>query len=140
MISFSTINCKSQNTTMLVSYFITDHYDTPKDLPEGCVLAHKIVEKVAGKKMKSIGLHEIINYDFTSTFVWDGVDKKELSKNSWDRVLEAIQARGARNRMSVWVKNEDVKHNGLTVKWNEGTVYSVYLLPQVGIFSCFSET
>ena len=47
---------------------------------------------------------------------------------------------GTINRSSVWVDNEDIKCNGLTVKWSEGEVSSGRLLIQVGTLSSFNET
>ena len=90
--------------------------------------------------MKPIGLDQIVNYGFISTFIWYGADKKDSAKNSWARVSEAIQVRGARNRTSVWFSNEEIEYNGLTIKWCERKVSSVHLIPQVVLFTGFSET
>ena len=66
--------------------------------------------------MEPIELHQIINYDFTLTFVQDSSDNKEALKGSLARISEASPVRGVRNITSSWVNNEDVKHNILEVK------------------------
>ena len=72
--------------------------------------------------MKPIGLHQIVNCEFTSTFVSDSADIKDSSIYSWSLVSEASQAKVSRNRTSVWVNNEEIKCNGLIVKWYKGAV------------------
>ena len=56
--------------TLLASYLIIGHNYKPNEILCGHALSHKIVEQVAGKKMKPVGPRQISNCGFTLTFVW----------------------------------------------------------------------
>ena len=75
-------NCMAQIKSLLVSHFILGNYYKPKEFTCGYFLSHKIIEIVAKKKMKPIGLNQIVRCDFISTFLWDGSDKKDFAKDS----------------------------------------------------------
>ena len=70
MAGSSLLNNTDQITTLLVSHFVPGKLDKLKNLPDRCVLCHKIIEIIARKKMRTIRPYQTVNYDFTSTFFW----------------------------------------------------------------------
>ena len=72
----------AQITTLLSSHLISGNCDKLKDFTDCRTLSYKTIELVTRKKMKPIGLDQIINYDFSFNLSWDKADKKELSKCS----------------------------------------------------------
>ena len=85
-----------QIATLLASRLVPGNCDKPKDLPYRCALSRKLIELFSWKKMKPIGLHKIVNYDFDYPFIWYSTNKKESSKDYWDRVSEESQERCGR--------------------------------------------
>ena len=94
MAGTSVRNLISQDATLLVTSFVEGHYEKPKNLPEGSSLAHSIMEKVTGQKMKPILPFQHINYDMTSTYVWDGDVRSDAGQNQWAIKINVDQRRG----------------------------------------------
>ena len=90
--------------------------------------------------MKPIEPFQTGNCDMTSMFVWEGTASENQSSNNWARVSTESQAKGERSVTSYYVDSEEVKCNGLTVKWCDGIFASGHLLPSVSIFGGLSET
>ena len=137
----SSRNCMSQICNLILSNFTPGKYKVPSNLPEGCKLAHKIAEQVAGIPMKPIKPWQIINHDMTSMYVWNGSeqDENKVACNAWCLVSTASQEKGSRKRSSAIVASEKTMCNGLTVKWDEGAAASGHVFPMVAIFSGFSK-
>lgn len=140
MAGLSSRNCMSQLATLILSNFTPGKYEIPKELPEGCRLAHKIAENIAGCQMKPIQPFQLINHDMTSTYVHDGVHQGDSKHDKWCLVSTTSQETGTRKRKSIIIDREEVKCNGLTVKWDAGASASGHVFPMVGIFSGLSST
>ena len=100
-------NLMSQVATLLVTSYVKGGYEKPKDLPIGSTLGHKVMEQITGQQMKPIHPFQHINYDMTSTYVFEGTIPKSPGQEQWARVSTATQARGTRNRKSIWTNQED---------------------------------
>jgi len=133
-------NTMSQVATLLVTSYVKGSYEKPKDLPDGSNLGHKVMEQLTGQKMKPIHAFQHVNYDMTSTYVFDGAVPNNPGQDHWARVSTATQARGTRNRKSIWINEEEMKFNGISVKWCDGASGSGHIMPMVAIFSGLSET
>ena len=140
MVGTSLRNLMAQVTTLLVTSFVQGDYEKPTNLPGSASLSHKVMETVTGQKLKPIQPFQQLNYDITSTYVWGGIALDDNSSDKWARVSVATQARGARNRTSPFLNQEEIKYNGIMVKWCEGASAAGHLMSMVAIFSGFSKT
>ena len=132
-------NLMSQTTAMMSSSFVPGEYNKPKNLPEGSVAAHKLMEGITGLKMRPIRSCQQVNYDITTEYAFEGSAPDDLSRDQWARVSTKSQARGARSSKSMWRSEENSKCNGISVKWCDGSTGSGHVLPMTAIFSGLSK-
>jgi hypothetical protein len=119
--------------------FVPGQYDAPPNLPAGCHALLKILKDATGIEHRPIYSWQAANFDFSSYDTWEGTVPNDNSKDQWLQGKESSIAKGTRNVSSIWIDNEDVKCNGLTIKWCDGCFMSGHSLPIVGLFDGFSE-
>ena len=134
MASSSLRNLAAHIITTIFTSFVKGKYNPPEGLCKGASLAHKIIEDITGQEVKPIEPFQTGNCDMTTMFVWKGTASKHQSSNNWARVSTASQAKGERFVTSYYVNSEEVKCNGLTVKWCDGIFASGHFLPSESIF------
>ena len=93
------------------------------------------MEEVTGQQMRPIQKFQFVNYDMSSNYVFEGEKPGSKGQDHWARVSAKTQARGVKNKKSAWVAGEELKLNGLQVKWCDGTSAAGNLLQMVAIFS-----
>ena len=79
-------NAMSQVATLLVTIYVKGNYEKPNDLPAGSILGHKVMEQLTGQKMKPIQAFQHVNYDMTSTYVFEGTVPNSPGLDQWARV------------------------------------------------------
>jgi hypothetical protein len=127
------------STTVTFNFVRGEWENKPDNLPEGCRLAHRLIESVMGCEMRPVPSWQVFNYDMTSYYAFNGTSHRSGNGNEWSRVPNESLDRGRRNHTSIKKNGEESVCNGLTVRWMDCANASGDLLPIVQIFEGFGE-